>query len=64
MKEMGCNDVLLTISHYLQKPLDARMESYIVQPNFKGENWFSKKKKLFDVFMQLCIDELLYKIEL
>ena len=31
MKGLSCMDALLTISHYLQKPLDTRMESYIVQ---------------------------------
>ena len=30
-KGLGCTDALLTISHHLQKSLDAGMESYIVQ---------------------------------
>ena len=30
-KCLGCTDALLTISHHLQKSLDAGMESYIVQ---------------------------------
>ena len=31
---LGCTDALLTISHYLQKSLDAGMESYIEQLDF------------------------------
>ena len=30
-KGLDCTDALLTISHHLQKSLDAGMESYIVQ---------------------------------
>ena len=31
-KDLGCTDILLTISHHLQKSLDAEMmKSYIVQ---------------------------------
>ena len=33
-KGLGCTDALLTISHHLQKSLDAAMESYIVQLDF------------------------------
>ena len=33
---LGCTDALLTISRYLQKSLDAVMESYIVQLNFSA----------------------------
>ena len=33
-KGLGSTDALLTISHHLQKSLDARMESYIVQLHF------------------------------
>ena len=33
-KGLGCTDALLTISHHLQKSLDAGMESYIVQHDF------------------------------
>ena len=33
-KCLGCTDALLTISHHLQKSLDAGMESYIVQLDF------------------------------
>ena len=33
-KRLGCTDALLTISHHLQKSLDAGMESYIVQLDF------------------------------
>ena len=36
MKDLGCTDALLTISHHLQKTLDARMESYIVQFHFSA----------------------------
>ena len=35
-KGLGCTDVLLTISHHLQKSLDAGMESYIVQLAFSA----------------------------
>ena len=31
IKGLGCSDALLTLSHHLQKSLDAGMESYIVQ---------------------------------
>ena len=31
---MGCTDALLTVSHQLQKSLDAGMEFYIVQLDF------------------------------
>ena len=33
---LSCNDALLTISHHIQKSLDAGMESYIVQLDFSG----------------------------
>ena len=33
-KGLGCTDALLTISHHLQKSLDAEMECYIVQLDF------------------------------
>ena len=33
-KGLGCTDALLIISHLLQKPLDAGVESYIVQLDF------------------------------
>ena len=33
-KGLGCTDALLTLSHHLQKSLDAGMESYIVQFDF------------------------------
>ena len=33
-KGLGCTDALLTISHHLQKSLDAGMESFIVQLDF------------------------------
>ena len=33
-KGLGCTDALLTISHHLQKTLDAGMESNIVQLDF------------------------------
>ena len=42
---MGCTVALLTISHDLQKSLDAGMESYIVQLDFNvafdrvSHNW-------------------------
>ena len=35
-KGLGCTDTLDTISHHLQKSLDAGMESYIVQLNFSA----------------------------
>ena len=35
-KGLGCTDALLTISHHLQKSLDARTESYIVQLDFSA----------------------------
>ena len=35
-KGLGCTDALLTISHHLQKTLDASMESYIVQLDFSA----------------------------
>ena len=35
-KGLGCTDALLTISHHLQKSLDAVMESYIVQLDFSA----------------------------
>ena len=35
-KGQGCTDALLTISHPLQKSLDAGMESYIVQLDFSA----------------------------
>ena len=35
-KGLGCADALLTISHHLQKSLDAGMESYIVQLDFSA----------------------------
>ena len=35
-KSLGCSDALLTISHHLQKSLDAGMESYIVQLDFNA----------------------------
>ena len=35
-KGLGCTDALLTISHHLQKSLDAGMESYIVQLDFSA----------------------------
>ena len=33
---LGCTDVLLSISHHIQKSLDAGMESYIVQLDFSA----------------------------
>ena len=35
-KVLSCTDALLTISHHLQKSLDAGMESYIVQLDFSA----------------------------
>ena len=35
-KNLGCPDALLTISHHLQKSLDAGMESYNVQLDFSA----------------------------
>ena len=35
-KGLGCTDAVLTISHYLQKSLDTRMESYFVQLDFNA----------------------------
>ena len=35
-KGLGCTDALLTISHHLQKSLDAGMESYNVQLDFSA----------------------------
>ena len=35
-KGLDCTDALLTISHHLQKSLDAGMESYIVQLDFSA----------------------------
>ena len=35
-KGLGSTDALLTVSHRLQKSLDAGMEFYIVQPNFSA----------------------------
>ena len=35
-KGVSCTDALLTISHHLQKSLDAGMESYIVQLDFSA----------------------------
>ena len=35
-KGLGCTDAVLTISHHLQKCLDAGMESYIVQLDFSA----------------------------
>ena len=35
-KGLGCTDALLTISHHLQKSLDAGMESYIDQLDFSA----------------------------
>ena len=35
-KVLGCTDALLTISHHLQKSLDAGMESFIVQLDFSA----------------------------
>ena len=35
-KGLGCTDALLTISHHLQKSLDTRMESYILQLDISG----------------------------
>ena len=35
-KGLGCADALLTISHHLQKSVDAGMESYIVQLDFSA----------------------------
>ena len=35
-KGLGCTDALLTISHHLQKSLDAGIESYIFQLNFSS----------------------------
>ena len=35
-KGLGCTDALLTISHHIRKSFDARMESYIVQPDFSA----------------------------
>ena len=45
-KGLGCNEALLTISHHLQKSLDAGMESYIVQLNFSAA-MDSDAKKFF-----------------
>ena len=36
IKGLGCTDTLLTISHHLQKSLDAGIESYIIQLNFSA----------------------------
>ena len=36
MKSLGLSDALLTISHHLQKSLDAGMESYIVHLDFSA----------------------------
>ena len=36
-KGLGCTDARLTISHYLQKSLDAGMESYMVQIDLSAE---------------------------
>ena len=35
-KSLGCTDSLLTISHHLQKSLDAGMESNIIQVDFSA----------------------------
>ena len=35
-KGLGCTDVLLTLSHHLQKSLDAGMKSYIIQLDFSA----------------------------
>ena len=35
-KGLGCTDALLTISHHLQKSLDAGIESYIIQLDFSA----------------------------
>ena len=40
-KSLGCTDALLTISHRLQKVLDAGMESYVVQLHFTAAfEWY------------------------
>ena len=36
-KGLVCTDALLTISHHLQKSLDAGMEFYIIQLDFSAE---------------------------
>ena len=36
-KGLGCTDALLTISHHLQKFLDAGRESYIVQLDYSAD---------------------------
>ena len=36
MKGLGCTDAPLTVSHHLQKSLDAGMEYYIVQLDFSA----------------------------
>ena len=47
-KGLGCTDALLTISHHLQKSLDARMESYISQLDFSAAfDWVSHSDLLF-----------------
>ena len=50
-KCLGCNDALLTISHHIQKSLDAWMESYIVQLDFSA------------VFDRVCHSGLLFKLK-
>ena len=35
-KGQGCTDALLTISHHLQKSLNAEIEFYIVQVDFSA----------------------------
>ena len=45
-KGLGCTDALQTISHHLQKALDAWMESYIVQLDFSAA---------FDIVSHSCL---------
>ena len=48
---LSCTDALLTISHHLQKSLDAGMESHIVQLNFSAA--FSREGGWFVIFLIL-----------
>ena len=45
-KGLGCTDAILTISHHLQKSLDAATESYIIQLDFSAA-FDSDAKKVF-----------------
>ena len=49
-KGLGCTDALITISHLLQKNLDAGMESYIFQLDFSADfDWVSHSGLLFQL---------------